>query len=205
MTTSAQTLEETPDEKFRMLFHRTAKLNDAVSALLNPKWGAEAGLIPEDHPLHPGAREESEESGAPTDWRAVAQDMERRLKAEAVRRHEAEAEVKQWEATYGENALRDALARLNGAEAAVERVRALRDRWVKAGPPPLGASMARWRDARLIELNTALAEPKKPCGADSQAPNALGNERCTLPAGHDGRHADGTLTWPRAADEPKEH
>lgn len=44
------------------------------------------------------------------------------------------------------------------------------------------------------------------CGADSQAPNATGNERCTLPTGHDGRHADGILTWPRAADDepPKE-
>jgi hypothetical protein len=46
-------------------------------------------------------------------------------------------------------------------EATVERVRALRDRWVKAGPPPLGTPLARWWDARLIELNTALDEPKK--------------------------------------------
>ena len=44
---------------------------------------------------------------------------------------------------------------------ALSRVRDLRDRWVKAGPPPLGASMARWWDARLIELNTALDEPKE--------------------------------------------
>jgi hypothetical protein len=35
-----------------------------------------------------------------------------------------------------------------------------------------------------------------PCQASSSAPNALGNERCTLPVGHDGRHRDGTLTWP---------
>lgn len=42
-----------------------------------------------------------------------------------------------------------------------ERVRDLRDRWVKAGPPPLGVPIARWWDARLIELNAALAEPKK--------------------------------------------
>jgi hypothetical protein len=46
------------------------------------------------------------------------------------------------------------------AQAAVERVRALADRWVKAGPPPLGTSIARWWDARLVELNTALKEPK---------------------------------------------
>jgi hypothetical protein len=97
------------------------------------------------------------------------------------------------------------LEKQRSPEAAVERVRHLRDRWVHAGPPPLGASIARWWDARLIELNAALNEPKEPCGAGIQAPNALGNERCTLPAGHDGRHADGILTWPRAAGEPKEH
>ena len=45
------------------------------------------------------------------------------------------------------------------AEAAVGRVRALADRWVKAGPPPLGTPIARWVDRRLVELNTALAEP----------------------------------------------
>lgn len=31
-------------------------------------------------------------------------------------------EVQQWKATYGEHALRDTLARLHGAEAALERV-----------------------------------------------------------------------------------
>ncbi|MEI5522508.1 hypothetical protein WB388_18055 [Streptomyces brasiliscabiei] len=47
------------------------------------------------------------------------------------------------------------------AEAAVQRVTALRDRWVQAGPPPLGTPLARWLDKRLVELNTALAEPKE--------------------------------------------
>jgi hypothetical protein len=42
------------------------------------------------------------------------------------------------------------------AEAAVKRVHDLRDRWVKAGPPPLGTPIARWVDRRLVELNTAL-------------------------------------------------
>jgi hypothetical protein len=46
------------------------------------------------------------------------------------------------------------------ARAANARVRALADQWVKAGPPPLGTSVSRWWDARLIELNTALADPK---------------------------------------------
>lgn len=52
--------------------------------------------------------------------------------------------------------------RAEQAEAAIERVRALADQWVKAGPPPLGTSIARWWDRRLAELQTALAEPKDP-------------------------------------------
>jgi hypothetical protein len=50
--------------------------------------------------------------------------------------------------------------RLAQAEATVARVHALADRWTKAGPPPLGTPIARWVDRRLVELNTALAEPK---------------------------------------------
>lgn len=51
----------------------------------------------------------------------------------------------------------DLRTRAERAEAAVERVRALADRWAKAGPP-LGTSVSRWVDARLIELNAALDE-----------------------------------------------
>lgn len=39
------------------------------------------------------------------------------------------------------------------------RVTALYEQWVKAGPPPLGASMARWWDMRLAELHRALTSP----------------------------------------------
>lgn len=42
------------------------------------------------------------------------------------------------------------------AVAAVARVRSLQERWLKAGPPPIGTSMARWWDARLIELQDAI-------------------------------------------------
>jgi hypothetical protein len=45
---------------------------------------------------------------------------------------------------------------LGQAQDTVTRVQALADRWAKAGPPPLGTSINRWVDARLIELNTAL-------------------------------------------------
>lgn len=38
----------------------------------------------------------------------------------------------------------------------MQRVIDLYEQWVKAGPPPLGASMARWWDARLVELHEAI-------------------------------------------------
>ena len=47
------------------------------------------------------------------------------------------------------------------AEQNVTRVIALYERWVKAGPPPIGQSISRWWDARLAELHTALEEPKE--------------------------------------------
>jgi len=43
------------------------------------------------------------------------------------------------------------------AEQDVSRVINLYEQWVKAGPPPLGASMARWWDARLVELHEAIS------------------------------------------------
>jgi hypothetical protein len=51
--TEQQNRPSTSAEDIRELFSRTAKLNDAVSALLAPAWGSEAGIIPADHPLHP--------------------------------------------------------------------------------------------------------------------------------------------------------
>ena len=38
----------------------------------------------------------------------------------------------------------------------LDRVRELADRWVKAGPPPLGTPTARWWDRRLAELHAAI-------------------------------------------------
>lgn len=40
------------------------------------------------------------------------------------------------------------------------RVIDLYERWVKAGPPPLGVPLARWWDARLAQLHAALDQPK---------------------------------------------
>ncbi|MFF7485609.1 hypothetical protein ACFZBC_08935 [Streptomyces luteogriseus] len=41
----------------------------------------------------------------------------------------------------------------------VHRVIDLYERWVKAGPPPLGTSMSRWWDKRLVELHNAILPP----------------------------------------------
>lgn len=49
------------------------------------------------------------------------------------------------------------LARM--ADADVQRVIALYEQWVTAGPPPLGVSLARWWDARLAELHNAILPP----------------------------------------------
>ncbi|MFJ3021455.1 hypothetical protein ACIPH4_10955 [Streptomyces tendae] len=82
MPNSQKTREMTPDENFRELYKRFAQLNDKVSALLNPAWGSEMGLIPTGHPLYEGEKpEETQEQDAPVDWRAVVQRRERDLKA----------------------------------------------------------------------------------------------------------------------------
>ena len=53
-----------------------------------------------------------------------------------------------------------AVKRAETADATVQRVTDLYERWVKAGAPPLGTSMSRWWDRRLAELHAAL-EPAK--------------------------------------------
>lgn len=59
-------------------------------------------------------------------------------------------------------------ARVDSTEAANTRVRALADRWVKAGPPPLGVPLARWWDARLVELHDVI----RPAAEDAAPPAA---------------------------------
>lgn len=39
------------------------------------------------------------------------------------------------------------------------------------------------------------------CNAVGDAPNSLGTERCKLPAGHEGRHEDGTTSWPQKKEQ----
>lgn len=52
--------------------------------------------------------------------------------------------------------LRAVIKALGAAETQLARARAVYHRWVAAGPPPLGTSLARWWDARLAELHGAI-------------------------------------------------
>lgn len=49
----------------------------------------------------------------------------------------------------------------SGASADMSAVRDLLARWQTAGPPPLGTSLSRWWDRRLVELAAALATTKE--------------------------------------------
>lgn len=79
------------------------------------------------------------------EWQWRANDAERKVRIQRDRATNAEAEL---------DALRD-------TEATVQRVTDLYERWVKAGLTPIGTSTARWWDARLIELHTALNPTKE--------------------------------------------
>ena len=65
---------------------------------------------------------------------------------------------------------------VGSAEADVQRVTALYEQWVKAGPPPLGTSMARWWDARLVELHKAIGE--QPARTTPDNPPTSGTSSC---------------------------
>ncbi|MFI0268594.1 hypothetical protein [Streptomyces luteogriseus] len=62
-------------------------------------------------------------------------------------------------ATEQEKTTRVFAALHRSAEQDVSRVIALYERWVKAGPPPLGTSTSRWWDKRLVELHNAILPP----------------------------------------------
>ena len=100
--TQQQIRKSTPEEDIRVLFGRVAKLNDAMSALLDPEWGARAGILPDLHPLHPAQRAmplqamrgeqapAEQEQAAPVDWQAVVKRRERELRTVGEARHRAE-------------------------------------------------------------------------------------------------------------------
>lgn len=96
-----QTRNTTPEEDIRVLFSRTAKLNDAISALLAPEWGSEMGIIPPGHPLYVGEKPTAAEGeqAAPVDWQAITKQREKELKAVGEARHRAEKQRNQLAAT----------------------------------------------------------------------------------------------------------
>jgi hypothetical protein len=114
----------------------------------------------------------------------------------------------------------EAVKERDEAQAAVERVRRLAQSWCGT-TVPLGTSITRWWDARLIELNAALAAPSPPDDGQCTAESSVlpdGTWRCDRPQGHPGSHAGPSLNGqPRAlwsegfarypappADQPKE-
>ncbi|MEH0552548.1 hypothetical protein [Streptomyces sp. B21-101] len=70
----------------------------------------------------------------------------------------SEASESQRQLATARQALASATTRAARAEATAVRIRALYEQWVKAGPPPLGTSMSRWWDRRLVELHDAILE-----------------------------------------------
>jgi hypothetical protein len=64
--------------------------------------------------------------------------------------------------------LRGATYHRERAETRLDRVTALHEQWVKAGPPPLGTPLARWWDRRLIELHDAIRPPAEETSAGQQ-------------------------------------
>lgn len=74
------------------------------------------------------------------------------------------------EATERDKTTRVFAALHRSAEQDVSRVIALYEQWVKAGAPPIGTSMSRWWDARLVELHHAI-HPPAPAPTDTQKEN----------------------------------
>ena len=82
----------------------------------------------------------------------------------------------------------------------VTRVIDLYERWVKAGPPPLGTSTARWWDMRLAELHNAIHPADQPAAAepDTRYAQAIADVQSSGPAA---RHDDGPSIAEAAADD----
>lgn len=75
----------------------------------------------------------------------------------------AEAELRRYaEADSADAAAGSYALRAEGVEAQLARVTGLYEQWVKAGPPPLGVPLARWWDARLVELHDVIRPAADP-------------------------------------------
>ncbi|WP_460071110.1 DUF6085 family protein [Streptomyces sp. YKOK-I1] len=96
----------------------------------------------------------------------IEADSLRRAAATGIRNAVADSAPAAAQATELETTARVLAALHRSAEEEVSRVIALYERWVKAGAPPLGTSVARWWDKRLVELHDAILPP------DPSAPTA---------------------------------
>lgn len=71
--------------------------------------------------------------------------------------------------------------RIEKSEAGAQRVSALYERWLKSGAPPLGTSVSRWWDTRLVELRTALDESsREPAAVVHPEPNPQASQPRTV-------------------------
>lgn len=149
-------------------FESIARTADAATetarAALAELYGPMADL---DHPQHPVNVEPHRFTVAPRDP-AAEQAAEERAR-EMADQHEKTARV---------------FAALHrSAEDIVTRVIALYEQWVKAGPPPLGVSVSRWWDARLVELHNAIQPPQpEPARCCGKPPGAICVHDVTPPA-----------------------
>ena len=86
-----------------------------------------------------------------------------------------DAYTRGWQAHHA--AVETELLAMPGSEQRTGPLAGLYARWVKAGPPPLGQSVSRWWDRRLVELGGALGEER----AAAWTPPPPGDRREQLP------------------------
>ncbi|MFI1701987.1 hypothetical protein ACH419_39405 [Streptomyces bobili] len=104
------------------------------------------------------------------------------------------------EATECEKTTRVFAALHRSAEQDVSRVITLYEQWVQAGPPPLGASMARWWDARLAELHKAILPPVREQKDRPTHPDGTPYQYAEIVAEGWG-YCDGCRTWSTGTPE----
>jgi hypothetical protein len=90
-----------------------------------------------------------------------------RIAEETSNRSDTERARAVQRAEQAEAAARSYAALGHMSETDVQRVIDLYEQWVKAGPPPLGTSISRWWDARLVELHDAILPAAHETGGQS--------------------------------------
>lgn len=99
--------------------------------------------------------------------------------------------------------IHEALDQPAPAPAATEQAKAMRilyERWVKAGPPPLGTSMSRWWDKRLVELHQAILPPVREQKDRPTHPDGTPYQYAEITAEGWG-YCDGCRTWSTGTPE----